>query len=96
MGVTVVDAMGAGVRAVAEMVEEARAAEVKAAVEKAARVVIAAMCQAGTSTCTTNHCIAKGMPCKRAALYCCLQSLLRSIQMRYCHPQQIAPRISGA
>ena len=49
MGMTEADATGAGVRAVAEMVEQARAAEVKAAVEKAAaaaaRVAMAAMRQ---------------------------------------------------
>ena len=106
MGVTEADATGAGVRAVVEMVEQARAAEVKAAVEKAAaaaRVAMAAMRQPvaseskyvhhkrSTSTC---HCIAKGMsrkggpPLLLSSIHCCAPFNR--------HPQQNAPRISGA
>ena len=96
-------------RVVAEMVEEARAADVKAAVEKAAaaaRVAIAAMRQAGASESkyvhhkrptSTFHCIAKGMSRKRAAFYCCFhRNIVALHSMHYCHPHQNAPRISGA
>ena len=105
MGVTEADATGAGVRAVVEMVEQARAAEVKAAVEKAAaaaRVAMAAMRQPVANesnvhhkrSTSTFHCIAKGMsrkggpPLLLPSIHCCAPF--------NCHPQQNAPRISGA
>ena len=104
MGMTEADATGAGVRAVAEMVEEVRAAEVK--VEKAAaaaRVAIAAMRQPVASeskyvhhkrSTSTFHCIAKGM--SRKAVPLLLLPSIHCCAPFNCHPQQKAPRISGA
>ena len=87
IGETEADATGAGVRAVPEMVEEARAAVEKAT---AARVAIAAMRQqlpANRSTCTTNGPPAPSIELqkvchanRRPSIVASTETLLRSIQ----------------
>ena len=69
MEVTEADATGAGVRAVAEMVEEARVAEMKAAVEKAAPAARVAMRRHPVAS-ESKHCLNRQTAHQHAPLHC--------------------------